>query len=116
MNHGQEALNEVVGFFERRTGSQDGSQILLLDLIERLGIAHKEPDSRVRRIFLDAFDVDWGLNLCLLERSKRAIHTPLRAGVALRFDVAIERNPLLLSLFPAFEHKRGKGIKGTRFF
>src|SRR2546429_9397398 len=56
------------------------------------------------------------MNLRLLKRRKVAIDAPIRAGVALRFDLSIERNPLVFALFPAFEDRWGKGIKGTRFF
>jgi hypothetical protein len=52
--------NEVVSLFERRTSLQDRDQILLLNFIQRLGITRKKPDSSIRRIFLVAFDVDWG--------------------------------------------------------
>ena len=46
------AANESIGFLGWRTGEQDGRQILLLALIQCFGITHKEPDSRVGRIFL----------------------------------------------------------------
>src|SRR6266487_1592455 len=101
VDHQQKILKEIIRLFESCTRLTKGSQILSLNLIQLFGVTHKQPDRRVRRIFLDAFDVDWSLNLCLLERSKIAIHAPLRAGVALCFDLAIERNPLVCSLFPA---------------
>src|SRR6266702_7408606 len=56
------------------------------------------------------------MNLRLLKRRKVAIDAPIRAGVALRFDLSIEGNPLVFALFPAFEDIGRKGIKGARFF
>src|SRR5947209_11963474 len=55
------------------------------------------------------------MDLRLLKRSKVAIDSPIRAGVALRFDLSIEGNPLVFPFFPAFEDIWGKGIKGTQF-
>src|ERR671939_20542 len=56
------------------------------------------------------------MNLRLLKRRKVAIDAPIRAGVALRFDLSIEGNPLVFPFFPAFEDIGSKGIKGARFF
>jgi hypothetical protein len=56
------------------------------------------------------------MNLRLLKRRKVAIDAPIRASVALRFDLSIEGNSLVFALFPAFEDIGRKGIKGARFF
>ncbi len=77
MHHSEEVLHEIVRSLECVTGLAESDKILLFNLIKRLRVTDKQPDSRVWRIFLDAFDVDGGLNLCLFECSKVAIHAPI---------------------------------------
>ncbi|GHO57628.1 hypothetical protein KSB_61030 [Ktedonobacter robiniae] len=46
-------MYKIVGFVEGRADLTEGSKILLFDFIQRSGITHKQPDSRVGREFLE---------------------------------------------------------------
>ena len=56
MHQSEEVLHEIVRSLEGVTGLAEGDKILLFNLIKRLRVTDKQPDRRVWRLFLDAFE------------------------------------------------------------
>lgn len=54
MAHRQKILQEIICFFQESAGLAESGQILSLNLIKLFEVTHKQLDSRIHRIFLDA--------------------------------------------------------------
>src|SRR5579863_1134764 len=106
VDHCQELLDETIRPFEWEAGLAESGQILSLDLIQLLGITHKQPNRGTRRKFLDAIKLDRRFHLSLLEGFQIAINAALCSGVALCSELPPERQAIALPVLPAFENKR----------
>src|SRR5712692_8138530 len=111
VDHREEILHETIGPFQGGAGLTEGNQILPLDLIERLGVTHKQPDGDVRRIFLDAMNADRSFHLSPLERLQVPVDAALGSRVALCPDFPPKHQAIALPIVPTLENKGSKGIK-----
>src|SRR5260370_26765926 len=113
VNHRQKILQETIRLFEGSTGLAEGSQVLSLDLIELLGVTHKQPNRCIHRIFLDALWIDRSLYFGLLEGFQVTVDAIGRSRVALGFDFSPKSQTIAFPFLPAFEDVGSKGIKRT---
>src|SRR5258708_36387294 len=113
VNHRQKILQQVICCFKGSAGLTKSGQILPLDLIELLRITYKQPDRRIRRIFLETLWIDRCSHLSLLEGFQTTVDTIRRPGVPLGFDLAPKSQAIAFPFLPTFEDVRSKGIKRT---